>query len=278
MLSIIVSSYQKDNFYNFSKNIRETIGVGFSYEIIAIENPGLMGICEAYNKGAEKSLYSNLLFIHEDVLFTTQNWGEVLIRHLNELNCGCVGVAGNAIKTRFPIAWWDIKESKYTHIVQSTKSGTLIKKRLATNNNDAVLLDGVFIGVKKEVWNKIKFNEGLLKNFHGYDIDFSIRVSRYYNNYIINDIHLTHFSEGTPNKKWFEELTKVYQYNKGFINKSQIKLDDIKHIELYFRYLRAYNFTKKNRIRLFLKFYNPLRYSLIDNYRILKMLHFYTFK
>lgn len=181
-------------------------------------------------------------------------------------------------KTRFPIAWWDIKVGQYLHIDQFTKDGTLIEKRLATNNNDAVLLDGVFIGVKKEIWNKIKFNERLLKNFHGYDIDFSIRVSKHYNNYIINDIHLTHFSEGTPNKKWFEELTKVYQHNKGFINRSKIDLKDIRHIELYFRYLRSYNFTKKDRIRLFLKFHNPLRYTLIDIYRILKMLHFYTFK
>lgn len=88
MLSIIVSSYQKDNFSNFTKNISETIGIGFNYEIIAIENPGLMGICEAYNKGAKKSVYSNLLFIREDVLFTTQNWGELLMRHLEQPNCG----------------------------------------------------------------------------------------------------------------------------------------------------------------------------------------------
>ena len=55
MLSIIISSYQ-DKFYSaLEQNIAETIGI--PHEIIKIDNPNLMGICEAYNKGALLSKY-----------------------------------------------------------------------------------------------------------------------------------------------------------------------------------------------------------------------------
>ena len=62
MLSIIVSSYKEDDFNQFSKNVKETIGDDFQYEIIQQWNPGIIGICEAYNKGAEKSKYENFTF------------------------------------------------------------------------------------------------------------------------------------------------------------------------------------------------------------------------
>lgn len=62
MLSIIISSYQPQFYSALEKNIAETIGI--PYEIIKIDNPNLMGICEAYNKGASLSKYDYLLFVH----------------------------------------------------------------------------------------------------------------------------------------------------------------------------------------------------------------------
>ena len=72
MLSIIISSYQPEFYLALEKNIAESIGI--PYEIMKIDNPGIMGICEAYNRGAEKAQYDFLLFLHEDVLFETQDW------------------------------------------------------------------------------------------------------------------------------------------------------------------------------------------------------------
>lgn len=279
MLSIIVSSYQEEYFTQFSENIKETIGDDFQYEIIQQWNPGLMGICEAYNKGAEKAKYDNLLFVHEDVLFETKDWGSILIEYLKNDSIGCVGVAGNAVKSLFPIAWWDIKETEFLHINQKMKDNQLIEKRLMTNNNEVVLLDGVFIGVRKNVWNEIKFNDCLLKGFHGYDIDFSARVFKKYNNVVVNDILLTHFSEGSPNKAWFSDLTKVYDYTKKKLStKTAKKINKKPHIELYFRYLKGFKFTKKEKAQLFFKFYNPFTYTIKENYRILKMFYFYTYQ
>ena len=71
MLSIIISSYQPHYYTALEKNIAATCGV--EYELIKIDNPGLMGLCQAYNKGAEKAKYEYLLFLHEDVNVLTVN-------------------------------------------------------------------------------------------------------------------------------------------------------------------------------------------------------------
>lgn len=279
MLSIIVSSYQQEYFTQFSKNVKETIGDDFEYEIIQQWNPGVMGICEAYNKGAEKANYDNLLFIHEDVLFETQDWGEVLTKNLSNITIGCVGVAGSSIKTHFPIAWWDINDGKFLHLNQVINNNKIIKTHLLFTENQVVLLDGVFIAVRKEVWNEEKFNQNLLKKFHGYDIDFSARVSKKYKNYVNNDILITHFSEGKAEEEWFLELIKVYKNINYYIKTpSTPKINELEFIELFFRYTRNFKLSKKDILIIFFKLYNPFFYTIKENYKIFKMLNFYSKK
>ncbi|MFX5306134.1 glycosyltransferase, partial [Acinetobacter baumannii] len=55
-----------------------------------------MSITEAYNSGAEKSTFENLLFLHEDIIFYTRNWGNKLLHHLQKESTGIVGVAGSS--------------------------------------------------------------------------------------------------------------------------------------------------------------------------------------
>ena len=113
MISIIISSYQ-DKFYSaLEKNIAETIGI--PYEIIKIVNPNLMGICEAYNKGASMAKYNYLLFLHEDVIFHTKEWGQKLVSHLEKENVGVIGIAGSNYVPRFPIGW-HVPDDKYNFL------------------------------------------------------------------------------------------------------------------------------------------------------------------
>lgn len=279
MLSIIVSSYQKDYFDQFSENVNLTIGENFVYEIIQIWNPGAMGICEAYNKGAEQAKYDNLLFVHEDVFFETEDWGKILCNYLREDKTGCLGIAGSSIKTLFPTAWWEIKENDFLHLNQKYQNNQIREFRVSENNNEVILLDGVFIGVRKNVWKEIKFNENLLKGFHAYDVDFSVRVSKKYKNYVNNDILITHLSNGNVNKNWFEDIIKVYKESKGEMKTFNAKeINRINVIEIFFRQLREYNFSKNEKIKLFFHFYSPLKYNVNDTIRIFKMINFYLNK
>lgn len=225
MLSIIVSSYQPEYFLQFSNNIEETIGVNFAYEIIQIWNPNLMGICEAYNKGAEKAQYENLLFVHEDVLFETQNWGAILINFLEDERMGCIGLAGANYIPNTPAPWWIIDNYKNSHLAHFNKKTNKRYDYTFSSDNGLLpskILDGVFLACRKNIWKRVKFNEEL-KGFHGYDINFSLAVSEIKQNHILNKINIVHFSAGSLTSEWMTQLIKAYNLSsykqKDIINK-----------------------------------------------------------
>lgn len=206
MLSIIISSYQPEFYLALEKNIAESIGI--PYEIMKIDNPGIMGICEAYNRGAEKAHYDFLLFLHEDVLFETQDWGRILMNLLNTENIGCIGIAGADYIPEVPIGWWMIKNHCYSHITHANLINQKVHKFTFSSNSGLKkvnLIDGVFIACPKKNWLTIKFDERL-KGYHAYDISFSLHTNVYFENYITNLISMKHFSQGKPSKEWLESL------------------------------------------------------------------------
>ena len=206
MLSIIISSYQPEFYLALEKNIAESIGI--PYEIMKIDNPGIMGICEAYNRGAEKAQYDFLLFLHEDVLFETQDWGRILMNLLNTENIGCIGIAGADYIPEVPIGWWMIKNHCYSHITHANLINQKVHKFTFSSNSGLKkvnFIDGVFIACPKKNWLSIKFDERL-KGYHAYDISFSLHTNVYFENYITNLISMKHFSQGKPSKEWLESL------------------------------------------------------------------------
>lgn len=208
MLSIIISSYQPQFYSALEKNIAETIGI--PYEIIKIDNPNLMGICEAYNKGASLSKYDYLLFIHEDVLFHTKGWGVKLISHLSLENVGVVGVAGSNYVPKAPSTWFLLDNSYHrNNFIQSNREGTLREiKRISKIREKVFSLDGVFLAVKKNVFDEFLFDEEII-GYHGYDLVFSLSVAKKYNNYVLGDILVEHFSVGKPDITLFDNNIKV---------------------------------------------------------------------
>lgn len=273
MLSIIISSYQEEYYKNLQDNIKMTIGDTFPYEIIKIENPGLMGVCEAYNNGASKSKYAHLLFIHEDIHFHTNNWGEKLIQSFSTFeNVGILGVAGTSYKSRLPIGWWSFQTYNALHLDQVTKEKKIESYRL-DKAEKVLIVDGVFLAMRKEAWEQNKFNENN-KHFHGYDIEISIDISKRYQNYIINDIVLEHFSSGVISKNWLDTIIDIYSRNL-FISRNASTSNEIFSYEVFLRYLRRFDYSKKERIIAFFKFYRPYLFNLKDNYKILNMFSYY---
>ena len=210
MLSIIISSYQPHYYQALEKNIAETIGI--PYEVIKVDNPGKMGICEAYNHGAQKAQYDYLLFLHEDVLFETQNWGLILTRLLSKKSIGCVGLAGGDYVSSYPLPWWQNKERRFFHLNQILPNGSEQKLRILENKN-VVFLDGVFIACRRNIFLETRFSD-YLQGFHGYDMDFSWRASQTHQNIVSHEITLTHFSAGHPNIEWFKSLILIWEQSK----------------------------------------------------------------
>jgi len=215
MLSIIVCSRNKTLSKEFTDNIHDTVGV--DYEIIAIDNSNnKYSIFTAYNSGANKSKYPNLCFVHEDVLFHSENWGKIVVANLQDPKTGIIGIAGGDLVTQVPSSWATLP-SHSLNIIQSDSTGkkgtkvVLKPKNYNLSKRSSIIIDGIFMCMRKELMQEIHFDESL-KGFHGYDYDITLQsVMAGYTNYVIYDIKLEHFSGGRTNILYFRNLISIFK-------------------------------------------------------------------
>lgn len=276
MISIIISSYQ-DNYYTaLEKNISETIGL--TYEIIKINNKGTMGICEAYNKGASKTQYDYLLFIHEDIIFHTQNWGELLIKHLDKKNVGVLGIAGSNYVPKSPIGW-HLPDNRYNFYNYIQNDRSKLSPKLLSNikhTQQVFALDGVLMAVKKAIYNEFLFDEAV-KGFHGYDLDFSLRVASKYYNYVITDVLIEHYSIGKANEDWL--ANNIFIKNKKQKTFEQVYDNEVEKLSFLLFLNKFFIYNKINVKNLFFTFwFLSLRLYIKSFYEISKSYLYYYFK
>ncbi|MCG7281481.1 glycosyltransferase family protein [Chryseobacterium taklimakanense] len=255
MISVVISSYQPKYFTALEKNIAETVGI--PYEIIKIDNPGLMGICEAYNKGALQAAYPFLLFLHEDVEFVTTDWGKILVEVLSTQNIGVVGLAGSNYVPNVPSPFWAITENNFLHIIQLNGQESVHTFELI-EDKAVFSLDGVFLGVTKLVFEEFKFSKSL-HGFHGYDLDFSIRVASKYINLVTSKISAKHFSTGNANKEWLENVILARNFYKIPSSQKTIVKNEIKAYDDFLNYLIKFKFSKSRIVFLAIKYLNPIK-------------------
>lgn len=270
MISLIISSYQPEVFARFEKNVAETCGC--VYEIIRIENPGLMGICAAYNQGANKAVYDNLLFIHEDILFHTKNWGEKLVKHLTEEKAGAVGVVGSDYVPKAPSGWYiNNMDHSFLYLIQNNKNGDdpVFNNFVHEEKHPVFAIDGVFIAINKIKFKEFKFNDALT-GFHGYDTDFSLRVAKKYQNYVVTDILIEHFSLGNSGKEWLTENIKVRNAVGSDFNKEKNKEIEYQRFNEFLNQFFSYYPVTFSRLLMTMKYFPFRILDWKDNKKLLK--------
>lgn len=235
MISIIISTHNPTFLQSVSQNIKETIGV--EYEIIAIENHKQYSLCAAYNLGSDRAKYQYLCFLHEDVVFITQDWGVRLIALMtNDSSIGLIGIAGSKFKSTYPTTGWGAgpfiykfwRGHYYININENRTHVDIDRSLQKKEVEDVLIVDGVFLFTKREVLLSCRFDDKSLRHFHGYDTDFSLQV--YFQSFrVIVDrgLELFHYSPGVIghefekanrkiSKKWLHKLpvaTKDCQLN-----------------------------------------------------------------
>ena len=265
MFSVITCS-TNSNFLNLlEQSIKKTCLL--DYEIIFIDNSvEKLSLTKAYNIGALKARYPNLVFVHEDVEFINTGWDQCLLNIIENKQCGIVGIAGSTYLPSTPSGWY-LPDEKYNKVF--IRQGFKYKEAPVRFDNQGedltpvFLLDGVFLAMRKEVWVEFPFNERL-RGFHAYDVDICQRVCSKYQNLFTNQIELLHKSEGKVDESYFEAILR---YKNPYLNYNYPKRDFKIEVELLKQlYLN---------IRCFYDKYESI--SKIKNYYSIRILGIYGY-
>jgi Glycosyltransferase like family len=217
MFSILICSANTSYLENLKINIRETIGN--VYELLVWDNLAEpKPITEVYNTLAARAKYSICCFIHEDILFRTNNWSDNLQKAFeHDPQTGMIGVAGAKYKSRTPSGWaTGMLPLDYCNIFHQDKNGST--QHFYNNPSRSIFepvvnVDGVFIAIRREVWGDVKFNEKILQGFHLYDIDFSFHVHKKWKSLVIFNIDIMHFTQGGNfGNDWLEYTMKWHHH------------------------------------------------------------------
>jgi|TARA_R110002012_G_scaffold29632_1_gene91114 GT2 family glycosyltransferase len=178
---------------------------------------------KTYNKAIDFSLENNvdeLVLVHDDVIL--ENFSEERLHSLFS-RFDVVGCAGTTeVKLEKP-ALWHLMGGGFGsgNLFGAVAHGDRDEKHMTAFGpypKRVVLLDGVFLAIKRKVFEKIRFDESCPSKWHFYDLDYSMQCHKAGFKLGVGDILVTHNSPG---------LTSFTQeYNKGqewFLNKWKSK-------------------------------------------------------
>jgi hypothetical protein len=264
MISIIISSSNPEYLSAVKKNIQETIGV--PYEVLAVDNAeGKKGICEVYNTAGAKAKYDVLCFMHEDIVLMTTNWGHKVVEIMSDPEIGLLGVAGSKYKSLFPCGWscpgihisrhkvniiqrFKFEERETTHFVYNSDNEALVQ--VAT-------IDGVWMCTRKDVFAQFRFDDQLLKRFHGYDLEYSLQVGRRYKVCVTFDLLIDHFSEGNYSREWLEAILLLHKKHHrslpliiGTLPASEQLVAEKAAGKFFLKQMKAFNYSLKDKIAM----------------------------
>ena len=233
MISIIICSRTSRLPQSLVENIESTIGC--AYEWVLIDNSqNRYSIFEAYNLGIQKSKGDYLCFVHDDVLFHTIGWGDILFDVFqSDENIGLIGIAGAKVKTKMPSAWWDCDDLCIRmHLKQHFKNGEIRDWKIGNQIaplEEVVAIDGVFMVARKD--ERILFLESL-KGFHNYDLNLSFEyLQKGYKIMVTNLIYFEHFSLGTLDAAWYESTVTLHKKYRSLLPLSIIESLELKSLE-----------------------------------------------
>ena len=250
MISIIICSRDPEALQQASLSVSETIGL--PYEIIAIDNSkGKYGICQAYNLGAARSRYEILCFMHEDLKFHTDGWGQTVVRILADPTAGVLGVAGATYQLKAPTSWIGVgPPCLRINVLHSTGKPILEFHHWnpkAETISEVATLDGLWLCCRKEVWKESPFDHKTFPHFHFYDIDFCTKIFPKHKILVTYEILIEHFSAGTFGKDWTLSALKYFKarqpylpFGSIYLPAAEIKREELHVFHYFIRELVAY--------------------------------------
>ena len=265
-ISIIVCSINPELCNQMLESVKNTIGT--DYETIIFDNREKnAGICQIYNSCAQKANFPYLCFIHEDIIMPSPNWGINMIAFSEKApNCGVIGFAGSTVVKKNFYEWYNGEEKSryrfYEPSKHADKTNNINDLSYKYNNPDneefakVVVVDGLFLFVKQNIWKENPFDKERIKGFHFYDADFSFGIAQKWQNYVCLSSDIYHFSKGKQDRTYFENariFQKKWKHVLPFsLDKQKIgTIDEINNAAYLF--YRTYQGGIKNSIKHFVE-------------------------
>lgn len=218
MISLIICSRKSYIPLELKDNISETIGL--EYELIVVDNSkNKYSIFSAYNEGVKRAIFPFLCFIHDDILFHTQDWGTKVINHFQNTKVGLIGTMGSHFMPKTPIGWYQSRVTSgggLQRVLKNKKNSVeeqmdliYLKDKLSI---EAVVVDGLWFCIPKSMFSQISFDELTFNGFHCYDLDICLQTRKAgFQVRIISDILIEHFSYGSFTEEWVKNTVLFFE-------------------------------------------------------------------
>ena len=192
-------------------------------EMVIFKNKNTQSLHATYNKAIDFSIQENiqnLVLVHDDA--NIENFSDAKLDRLFK-TFDVVGCAGTTEVTLKPPALWHIMgggiQSGNLHgAVAHGDETRKVMTSFGSYPKRVVLLDGVFLAIKRKVFEKIRFDESCPSKWHFYDLDYSMQCHKAGFKVGVGDILVTHQSPGLAS---FSK--EFYKGQEWFLNKWKSK-------------------------------------------------------
>jgi Glycosyltransferase like family len=199
-ISVVICSKEAAKFDAVVANYHQRLA-GVPHESIGIHDA--RSLCEGYNRGVARSRGDIIVFSHDDIEIVSRDLSTKLIESLAQ--CDIVGVAGT---TLLRSAAWSRSGWPHLHgqVLHPRQDGSLLLAVFGLERRmvfGAQALDGLFFAARREVFEKIRFDQDVFDSWHFYDIDFTFSAyTAGFRLAIRADLLIAHYSGGTFDEDW----------------------------------------------------------------------------
>jgi len=196
ILSIITCHPSSDEVPTLRHSVEANAGFGDTELVVTVEGDS---IARKYNTGAKRAKGQLFLFTHSDVeLLSSRSILAAALRTANDPKIGVVGIAGARVLNQNGI-WWSIGDQLSGACMHT--DGQSHWMTAFGRYGRVVVLDGVVLLMRREVFDKVGGFDETFPFFDYYDIDLTLRVHLAGLMNATYPLHVLHHSLGDTRNK-----------------------------------------------------------------------------
>lgn len=219
-VSVVICSVRPERFARVTAHYRELLRE-VPHEIVGIHDA--RSLCEGYNRGLRESRGDWVVFSHDDVEVVSNDFAAKLCESLAQADV--VGVAGT---TRLTGAYWGDSGPRYKRGQTSHPPRNAGADGQASARHVLVFgidgrttagieaLDGLMFAARREVAEKVGFDEERFDGWHLYDVDFTFSAACAGHRLAVrSDLLVHHDSLGSYDAVWQRYAERFTQKHRG---------------------------------------------------------------